>query len=283
MMTEGTRPLLSDWFTTLHFLLNEVDAWKQESLEDDVLSFCLTTAWLKIEKYYKLVDQTPIYYAAILLNPTLKTHYLRSIWHQPDTIHWIESTKEKVKALWRSQYKGRPQLTAYKPVRTDAIKTAFDRLSSAKRLRVEAAITPVDQLDSFLSSDAIPWDKDDHNGHEFDVVAYWMERRWTTPELAQMALDVFSIPLMSDDNERSFSSGRDMITYRRTALLSDVIEACQCLKSWLTLPEPRRYEDGTVEAVFDNDEVVQTDLKAGEITTNTAGGDTSSEGDSEVS
>ena len=37
---------------------------------------------------------------------------------------------------------------------------------------------------------------------------------------------------MSDDNERLFCSGRNIITHLRTSLLSDVIEACQCLKSW---------------------------------------------------
>ncbi|KYG42638.1 hypothetical protein M433DRAFT_40555, partial [Acidomyces richmondensis BFW] len=57
------------------------------------------------------------------------------------------------------------------------------------------------------------------------------------PGLAKMAFDVLSIPLMSDNNERSFSSGRDMITYRRTRLRSDIIEACQCLRSWYQLKE----------------------------------------------
>jgi hypothetical protein len=38
--------------------------------------------------------------------------------------------------------------------------------------------------------------------------------------------NVLSIPLMSDNNERSFSLGRNMITYRRTRLQSDIIEAC---------------------------------------------------------
>jgi hypothetical protein len=41
-----------------------------------------------------------------------------------------------------------------------------------------------------------------------------------------MAYDVFLIPLISDSNERSFSLGRNMITYRRTSLLSDIIKAC---------------------------------------------------------
>jgi hypothetical protein len=65
-----------------------------------------------------------------------------------------------------------------------------------------------------------------------------------------MAFDVLSIPLISDNNERSFSSGRDMITYRRTRLRSDIIEACQCLRSWYQLKEE----------LFDSEEAVNKDL-----------------------
>ena len=67
-----------------------------------------------------------------------------------------------------------------------------------------------------------------------------------------MAFDVFSIPLMSDNNERSFIAGRDMITYRRTRLRSDIIEACQCLKQWY----------GSDDEVFDNEEVIDKDMDA---------------------
>ena len=44
---------------------------------------------------------------------------------------------------------------------------------------------------------------------------------------------------MSDDTERSFSSGRDLITYRRSRLLDDVIQATTCLRSWYGKPEPK--------------------------------------------
>ena len=37
---------------------------------------------------------------------------------------------------------------------------------------------------------------------------------------------------MADDNERSFSSARDLITYRRNRLKEDIIEASECLHNW---------------------------------------------------
>ena len=71
-----------------------------------------------------------------------------------------------------------------------------------------------------------------------------------------MAFDVFSIPLMSDSNERSFSAGRDMITYRRTSLRSDIIEACRCLKSWY----------GNQEMIFDKDKELEKEIEKPEAT-----------------
>lgn len=41
---------------------------------------------------------------------------------------------------------------------------------------------------------------------------------------------------MSDDCERSFSSGRDLVHYKRSRLFSDVIEACRCLRGWYGKP-----------------------------------------------
>jgi hypothetical protein len=63
---------------------------------------------------------------------------------------------------------------------------------------------------------------------------------WTTevtrrqyPRLSRMAIDLFTIPAMSDEPERTFSSCFLMITSRRGSLESDVVEFTQCTKNWL--------------------------------------------------
>ncbi|ODQ72320.1 hypothetical protein LIPSTDRAFT_71821 [Lipomyces starkeyi NRRL Y-11557] len=48
-----------------------------------------------------------------------------------------------------------------------------------------------------------------------------------------MALDVLSIPAMSAEPERLFSSAKITITDRRNRLGIETIEAIECLKSWL--------------------------------------------------
>ena len=47
-----------------------------------------------------------------------------------------------------------------------------------------------------------------------------------------MGLDIFSIPSMSADPERLFSSCKHTLTDTRNQLRSDALEALECLKSW---------------------------------------------------
>ena len=46
------------------------------------------------------------------------------------------------------------------------------------------------------------------------------------------ALDTLSIPAMSAECERVFSSAKKLITPERNALADNTIEACECLKAW---------------------------------------------------
>jgi hypothetical protein len=47
-----------------------------------------------------------------------------------------------------------------------------------------------------------------------------------------MALDILSIPAISNEPERLFSRARVTITERRNRLGVELIEALECLKSW---------------------------------------------------
>jgi hypothetical protein len=52
------------------------------------------------------------------------------------------------------------------------------------------------------------------------------------PNLSRMALDILSIPAMSANPERLFSSAKLLISDLRNKLGMDIIEAFECLKSW---------------------------------------------------
>jgi len=69
-----------------------------------------------------------------------------------------------------------------------------------------------------------------------------------------MAIDILSIPAMSDEPERVFSAARRTISWDRTRLGVSNIERTQCLKSWLSaklvsedFEEVEEVEDGGEE------------------------------------
>ena len=170
--TQGYRPWLSDWFITLHMLISKINDWKVDVIEvqgDNALATAFTTSWNKLKKYYQLVDETPIYYAAILLHPKLKQQKLREMWNTVETTPWIQPTIDKVRALWKQQYKPRSEATATSThVRLeDEDNDSFGRrLATAKRRCITAPSTEVvDAFESFLLTDPEPCEDDN-----FDVL-----------------------------------------------------------------------------------------------------------------
>jgi hypothetical protein len=84
------------------------------------------------------------------------------------------------------------------------------------KLDHEASADDIDEFEEYLRTDLTP------HSAAFDPIEYWLRRRQTSPRLARFALDCLAIPPMSDDCERSFSSGRDLVHYKRSRILSDV-------------------------------------------------------------
>jgi hypothetical protein len=52
------------------------------------------------------------------------------------------------------------------------------------------------------------------------------------PTLHQFVLGILAIPATAADYERTFSSGRKLISPERNRLSDDIIEATECLKAW---------------------------------------------------
>ena len=87
LATPESRPFFYQWFQTLVWLPHEIDNWRVQFEEDaasdvtfKLLSDCCTAAWQKCEKYYRMADQTPIVYAAIILDPREKRQWFIDEW-----------------------------------------------------------------------------------------------------------------------------------------------------------------------------------------------------------
>jgi hypothetical protein len=44
------------------------------------ISTCIDSCWAKLRKYYQLLDQSPVYAAAVILNPEHKWDYFKKSW-----------------------------------------------------------------------------------------------------------------------------------------------------------------------------------------------------------
>jgi hypothetical protein len=100
-----------------------------------------------------------------------------------------------------------------------------------------------DEAAQSLSQFSRPKSQDEYEdyiqGQSYDIgkqipLEWWCQeqqkKRW--PKLSRMAIDVLSIPAMSDEPERVFSGGRRTISWERSSLHPETIEHTECLKHW---------------------------------------------------
>lgn len=176
----------------------------------------INRAWQKLDKYYNKSDITPIHRAAVLLHPRMKWRWFDRYWkHKTE---WITDAKAAIKELWE-EYKTRPV--------NGAIPAAAGIVVIDEWTNTEQQVLPKDQLKQYEAE-----------GYATDISAfdspipYWINKRRQWPQLAQMALDIYSTPAMSDEPERQFSIAGNILNPRRRTLKHDTVQALLCLRSW---------------------------------------------------
>jgi hypothetical protein len=275
-MNEGRQWTLADHFQSLDWLMDEIHLARRkfEQLAEDALrkrgpnrqdkhdefddynwlAAAAEVAWQKCEKYYNKADESPAYYAAISLNPSLKNQWYYQVWNGSDDKRaWIQAAVGAVKELWVDEYKGKFAHGA--PVPTHVFKSpepkekSFTSVRNHKRLKLRhidphssPELPSTDHYNEFITTDVIGLNDDE----EFDPIQYWNERYHSQTDLARMALDVLALPPMSDECERLFSSAKLLLTDHRSRLRMDVIEASECLRAWYGRPEQKAFEDSAI-------------------------------------
>lgn len=192
----------------------------------------INLAWAKINRYYELTDQSPVYVAAVVLHPRFNWSWAERHWS--DRKDWIASAHQQLLALWK-QYCDRPSPFTDEP----SPKPSSPKRKKQKRRKNE----DVDLFADFgYSSEeeqapvADQWEEyvaiaSDHT--ITDPYAYWWTKRFRWPQLTVLALDILTVAPMSDEPERKFSDTGLMVTDRRNCLLGDTINATMSLKSWM--------------------------------------------------
>ncbi|KAH7464982.1 hypothetical protein FOMA001_g17010 [Fusarium oxysporum f. sp. matthiolae] len=145
--------------------------------------------------------------------------------------HWAEEWRQTAIAGARrhwAKYKDRPLSS-----------DSAARLSNERR-----EVTPYERIKQSMSVLDEPGDEDEFEKFVNSPprhmttntpLEWWCreEQRIEYPRLHQMAIDILSVPAMSDDPERVFSCARRTISWDRARLSTDTIEKLQCLSNWV--------------------------------------------------
>jgi hypothetical protein len=168
----------------------------------------------KIHEYYAKT-WAGMYAIAVILDPRLKmAYYKRCEWGQDLIDHAKGALQRAIEAYGEA------------PPQPDVADDS-DRMHKwpFKKLKRYPA-SPEGELDRYLAEDVIDEDE--------DILAWWKHHAEAYPCLARIARDYLAIPATSVPSERAFSSGSNLIGDQRWSLEDNTIEACLCLKSWLS-------------------------------------------------
>lgn len=248
---EGDRGVLSDYLTTLNKLIVHVREKRDDLVLRDSsahlatpatahLRVCIVNCWTKLDEYFAIVDNTPAHYASIVTNPSMKWVYFEHKWRHASTWqdatnakNWLPGGKAALESLWE-EYREIPI----------PVDVASESVSGAKRARSPTEF----ELDTDMTALYGPDQEEDplqvwNSAYPFrleeleTLPEFWIRqaKQKSTYRLAQMGLDMASIPAMSSDCERVFSQGKLLITGQRNRLKADIIEATQCLRMWMIM------------------------------------------------
>ena len=163
-----------------------------------------------------------LYAAALILHPARRTKYIQANWKKS----WQKAALQKVKNLWEEYREKTPILTT----------------TSSYEKNIPQDLDDFDRIAQDLGKFARPASQDEYEDynteipHEISTTAltWWCQdrqrKRW--PRLSYMAIDILSVPAMSDEPERVFSGARRTISWERAQLSAVNIERVECLKNW---------------------------------------------------
>lgn len=176
--------------------------------------------WIQLRKYYEKTDECPAYATALLLHPAYRAKYINTNWLE----EWRPSAFESARTIW-AEYKDRP--IASKPRSLQASNKPLTKFESLRRaLEVADYNTEEDELERFL------------NGTPTTIsgapLKWWTreEQRIEYPRLHQMAIDILSIPPLSDKIEGVFSGVRRATPWERGSLNVETIQIQELMGSW---------------------------------------------------
>jgi hypothetical protein len=225
VMLESNSATLDRVLPAMDWILKEFEERRAQYKDNEILKTMFQSGWEKLTKYYKKTDETPVYVAGLVLNPSFKWEYILKNWNKD----WHEGAKKQMEQLW-AMYK--PSSTVLTPLQEAPAPPKSGFLQYLNQQMAPEAVVLGDEYKSYCAQPCI---------NVRDARKWWLEdtQQKLYPNLSKLALDILSIPAMSAEVERLFSATKLTITDLRTKLGLNVVEALLCLKSWYKLKSMR--------------------------------------------
>jgi hypothetical protein len=187
----------------------------------------------KLEKYAIKLDSSPYYLAARILDPECRTSFLK----KKNANQISQEGQQKiflVRKLWEKFRDTTSSSVSYESTQESKSASEPTKVLSVfhqtRRRYIEEQTRPQseDELDLYIQENAIPLD------NHTTSLQWWNLplQRTRFPRLSQLAIEVLSIPGMSDKPERVFSGARRRVPWDRTTTSSRTLEETECLKDW---------------------------------------------------
>ena len=176
----------------------------------------------------KILSESPYYLAAIALHPPYRTSYFQRNWTAADKR--ISKWDTRLPALWSSYQ------ASYENSSSQPLVQAPNKKPTKKQDEYLAGL--LQELNPSKDQRTNEWSIFQAGGPlkiECSPLSWWLQpqQQQNWPCLANMAVDILSIPAMSDEPERIFSGGRRTVSWERMRLGEQTIQAAECLKSWV--------------------------------------------------
>lgn len=190
----------------------------------DFSALLFNTGLSLTQKYYELITENPVYAIAVVLSPTQKWNYFDARWIEKEKKVQTASYKDTLQDVWDTQYSNTLPDTPKSPSKRAFLDTFEQFLTpdSTNELELER-VTAGDEYTKYCTKLRDP------SSPTLPPLPWWLQHENEYPNLTQWAFDIHSIPAISAECERVFSSPGQLLTPRRNRLSDDVVEANECL------------------------------------------------------
>ena len=224
LYAEGNCSSVSQSLILMDALLLHYEGAREDYRDDPRMLKAIEMGWFVLSKYYTKTEDTPVYAASLLLDPSRRRAYLDKNWH-PD---WHKAAIAGALDIWESEYQALEAHHQAEPLILSPRKdNQLERLFQKAEVRKKAINTNLDDLNAFIAGDPIQID--------CTPLQWWcrLEQRTQYPRLSQMAIDILSIPSESAEPERAFSGARRTASWDRLRMSCQSLEKVECIGSWL--------------------------------------------------